>query len=235
MYFAKVPHCFMDDLPKDRPFTRLEAAFQFEVDRFNSKERSMREYSKIWSWSPNKVIRFVEEMFKNNIDDSLSFSIKTDGTEAEQTRNSSGTLKELKNKELQGTTEQTRNSDGTEAEHVYIKKRKEKEDSSLFTLWNEVVSGSPLPTVKTFNKSRQSKCITRMKERSFEEWKEVFRLMVASQFLCGGADGTGWKAGFDWIIKKDENSEKVLEGAYQQKAGGRVVSNGNRYSMFAGA
>lgn len=234
MYFAKVPHCFIDDLPKDRPFTRLEAAFQYEVDRFNSKERSMREYSKIWSWSPNKVIRFVEEMFKNSTEDSPSISIKTDGTEAEQTRNTDGTLKELKNRELQATTEQTRNTDGTETEHVYIKKRKEKEYSSLFTLWNEVVSGTPLPPTKTFNQSRQNKCITRLKEKSFEEWREVFLQMVATPFLCGGSDGTGWKASFDWIIKNAENSDKVLEGTYN-KTGSRAVSSGNRYSMFAGA
>lgn len=91
MLFAKVPHCFIDDLPKDRPFTRLEAAYQYEVDRFNLKERSMREYAKSWSWSPGKVIRFIAEILQIDNDESLSIPIKNDGTNAGQRRNSGGT------------------------------------------------------------------------------------------------------------------------------------------------
>lgn len=95
------------------------------------------------------------------------------------------------------------------------------------------MKGTSLPTVRSFSKSRQSKCITRLKEKSFEEWKEVFRLMIASPFLCGQGP-QGWTASFDWIISNDGNAEKVLEGKYQ-KSGGRVVSSDSRYAMFAGA
>lgn len=233
MFFAKVPHCFIDDLPTDRPFTRLEAAFMFEVDRFNSKERTKREYAKIWSWSPGKVIRFIAEIGFSDNEDSLSFAIKTDGTTAEQTRNSSGTPKEPKNNELCDTVEQCRNSDGTEAEHVFIKREKREQSLSLFDLWNESVAGTQLSSARSFSKDRQSKSITRMKERSFEEWREVFRRIAATPFLCGSND-RGWKADFDWIIANDSNAGKVLEGKYKN-AGGRSVSNDNRYGMFVGA
>jgi hypothetical protein len=233
MFFAKVPHCFIDDLPTDRPFTRLEAVFMYEVDRFNSKERTKREYAKTWSWSPGKVIRFITEIGNTDSEESLSISIKTDGTATEQSRNTDGTAKELKNSRLQGVMEQRRNSDGTEPEHVFIKREKREESLSLFDLWNQVVEGTPLPSARSFSGERQKKCKARIKERSLQEWGEVFRLMIVTPFLCGQND-RGWKADFDWITANDANAGKILEGKYKN-AGGRAVTSDNRYAMFAGA
>lgn len=195
----------------------------------------MREYAKTWSWSPGKVIRFIAEILKIDSDESLSIPIKNSGTEAEQQRNSSGTAKQRKNSKLQSTIEQEQNRDGTEAERLYIREKKREEYLSLFDLWNEVVTGI-LPTVrKPLSSDRQKKCAVRMKEHSLQEWREIFRLMITTPFLCGSND-RGWQADFDWIIANDGNATKVLEGKYQN-AGGRVVSsNDTRYAaIFAGA
>jgi len=234
MLFAKVPHCFIDDLPKDRPFTRLEAAYQYEVDRFNSKERSMREYAKTWSWSPGKVIRFIAEILQIDSDESLSIPIKNDGTNAEQRRNSNRTVKAFKNNELQTTTEQGRNNGGTVVEHVFIREEKREDYSSFLDAWNEIVAGV-LPTVrKPVSKDRQKKCVARMKERSLQEWEEIFRLMTDTPFLCGKGD-KGWTATFDWIAKNGDNAGKVIDGKYKN-TDGRAGNNDNRYAaIFAGA
>lgn len=232
MFFAKVPHCFIEDLPTDRPFTRMEAVYLYKVDQFNSKERSMREYAKIWSWSPGKVIRFIAEILSIDNAELLSIPIKNGGTEAEQKQNNNGTAKDYKNSELQDAIEQGRNNNGTEAEQLYIKREKREQSLSLFDLWNEVVAGV-LPTVrKPVSKDRQNKCTARLKERTLQEWEEVFRIMTTIPFLCG-SNNRGWKADFDWITSNDGNAGKVLEGKYEN-IGGRSVNNDNRYSMFAG-
>lgn len=109
---------------------------------------------------------------------------------------------------------------------------------SLFDLWNEVVQGSGLPKVREFTNGREKKCRNRMKERSLDEWREIFELCASTPFLCGEND-RGWRVNFDWIIENQENAAKVLEGKYQQSGSGgnrkRNEGDHDRYSMFAGA
>ncbi len=97
----------------------------------------MREYAKIWSWSPGKVIRFIAEILNIDSDESLSIPIKNSGTEAEQQRNIDGTAKQRKNSKLQLAIEHGQNRDGTEAERLYIRDKKREDILSDFfeTLW----------------------------------------------------------------------------------------------------
>jgi hypothetical protein len=74
-----------------------------------------------------------------------------------------------------------------------------------------------------------------MKERSLQEWQEIFRIMIATPFLCGSND-RDWKADFDWIIANDGNAGKVLEGKYKNVGGRAVSGSDTRYTaIFAGA
>lgn len=126
-----------------------------------------------------------------------------------------------------------RDNVGTVAEHVFIREENREDYSSFLDTWNEIVTGV-LPTVrKPISNDRQKKCAVRMKERSLKEWQEIFRLMIATPFLCGKGD-KGWTATFDWIIKNEDNARKVLEGQYQN-IGCRAESNDTRYAaIFAG-
>ena len=49
-------------LPKDRPYTELEAMFSFTCDLDNCREWSINGYSKLWGWSRNKVRYFVNSV-----------------------------------------------------------------------------------------------------------------------------------------------------------------------------
>lgn len=186
----------------------------------------------MWSWGRDKVARFINEYRNKSDEDSLSFVIKNDQPKTSQLSAKDQPLEPLKNSMLQVSTSQQTTTDQPEASRLYRRENKKEEASSLFDLWNEVVTGT-LPTVrKPVSKDRQSKCVARLKERSFSEWEEVFRLMITIPFLCGSND-RGWKADFDWITSNDGNAGKVLEGKYKN-VGGRSVSNDNRYGMFAG-
>ena len=233
MLFAKVPHFLADNLPTDRPFTRLEAWFQYDMDTFIGKGRSDREYSRMWSWGRDKVARFISEIRQKSEDDSSSFIIKNDQPKVSQTPANDQPPEPLKNSMLRVETSHLPASDQPKTSRLYIRENKREQSTTLFSLWNEAVEGTPLPSARTFSKVRKDKCTNRLKERSFSEWEELFRRMTTIPFLCGDNDRK-WNADFDWIISNEENAVKVLEGKYEDK-GNRAMSSGNRYSMFAGA
>lgn len=234
MLFAKVPHHLSEELPKDRPYTRLEAWFQYDMDTYILKERTEREYSRMWLWSRGKVARFINEVRNKSEAETLPFVAQNDEPNTGQRQAKSEPQEPLKNSMLPHVTSQRRASDGPKAGQLFIRESKREESLSLFDLWNETVTGI-LPTVrKPVSKDRQKKCDIRLKERSFPEWEEIFRLIITTPFLCGNND-RGWKADFDWITSNDGNAGKVLEGKYKN-AGGRAGNNDNRYAaIFAGA
>lgn len=84
--------------------------------------------------------------------------------------------------------------------------------SSLFNLWNEVIDN---PKATVMNKTRDSKCRLRLRERPLDAWREIFRTIATTPFLCGDND-RGWRADFDWIISNDTNALKVMEGKYEK-------------------
>lgn len=233
MLFAKVPHFLADKLPNNRPWSEVEAWYYFAKETYVGNEHSEREYARMWSWGRDKAVRFIKEMRNKISADSLSIPINYDQPTTSQQPAKDQPQEPLKNKHLQHTTSQQPASNQPTTSQLYIRENKKEQSLSLFDLWNEVVTGV-LPTVrKPVSKDRQSKCAARLKERSFPEWEEIFRIMITIPFLCGSND-RGWKADFDWIISNDGNAGKVLEGKYKN-ASGRTVDNGNRYSMFAGA
>lgn len=75
-----------------------------------------------------------------------------------------------------------------------------------------------------------------MKERSLDEWREVFASCASTPFLRGEND-RGWRADFDWIIENNEHAARVLEGKYQGSGGRsrRTTADADRYAMFTGA
>ena len=53
-------------LPRDREYTFIEAYISYRVDIENGEENSINGYSRIWSWSRNKVRHFVEGLSATN-------------------------------------------------------------------------------------------------------------------------------------------------------------------------
>lgn len=234
MLFAKVPLHFSESLPINRAFTRLEAAFHYDMDRLMSKKRSKLEYSKVWAWDRRKVDRFIDEIDSKTDEDSLSIPIKNGAQKRHNITTTNAHIKQQKNNTLQEQKHNNSTVYAQETNTLFIEEREREQHSVLYDLWNEIVKGTPLSPARSLSEDRLKKCNTRLNERSAQEWEEVFRLMTASPFMCGGGN-KGWKASFDWIIKNSDNAGKVLEGNYQS-AGGRAVSNDTRYAaIFAGA
>lgn len=57
-----ISKALVKDLPRDRPFTRLEAIFSLTCDYDLENPVSVCGYSKLWRWSEGRVKRFMEEI-----------------------------------------------------------------------------------------------------------------------------------------------------------------------------
>lgn len=54
--------CLARELPKDRPYTRLEAMFSLTCDYDNAETATVQGYASLWGWSCGKVRRFLGEV-----------------------------------------------------------------------------------------------------------------------------------------------------------------------------
>lgn len=75
------------------------------------------------------------------------------------------------------------------------------------------------PSVQSLSEARKKAIKARLKSYSLDDFKTLFEKAEASDFLKGG-NGRNWSANFDWLIR-DSNMAKVLDGNYDNKAGGR--------------
>ena len=85
--------------------------------------------------------------------------------------------------------------------------------------WNEVC-GNRLPVAQKLTADRRRHIKARLQEpgRDLAWWRDYFRRIAASEFCCGGSDGTGWRASIDWAIQSEATVIKVLEGQYDTRA-----------------
>lgn len=83
--------------------------------------------------------------------------------------------------------------------------------------WNEHC-GEVLPKVTTVGDGRKKHLRARWVQLggSLEAFDKLFSLVAQSSFLTGKTN-PGWQASFDWVIKNEENTAKVLEGKYTNK------------------
>lgn len=57
-----ISKAFLKHLPKDRPYTELEAAYSLQVDYDQENRVTITGYSNLWRWSKGKVVRFLGRM-----------------------------------------------------------------------------------------------------------------------------------------------------------------------------
>lgn len=75
-----------------------------------------------------------------------------------------------------------------------------------------------LPSVRSLSEARKKAIRARLNTYTLDDFKLLFEKAEASSFLKGG-NGRNWSATFDWLIQ-DSNMAKVLDGNYDERAGG---------------
>ena len=79
------------------------------------------------------------------------------------------------------------------------------------------------PRLTTLSDSRKKAIKARLKTYTVDDFKQLFIMAEASNFLKG-ANNRNWSATFDWLIK-DNNMAKVLEGNYSNKVSAPAGKN----------
>jgi hypothetical protein len=94
----------------------------------------------------------------------------------------------------------------------------ESNPENVISIWNNISQENnyTLPKAKVLNTERINSintCIRDFPEmRKMQDWKNYFIEIHKSDFLTGR--NGGWKASFDWVIKK-KNLTKIVEGNYE--------------------
>lgn len=57
-----ISKAFILDMPHNRPYTRLEAAYSLQYDYDQKKSVTVAGYSALWSWSRSRVSKFLTDM-----------------------------------------------------------------------------------------------------------------------------------------------------------------------------
>lgn len=86
--------------------------------------------------------------------------------------------------------------------------------SRLMDYFNSTFSGK-LPSIKSMTDTRKKAIKARVSQYGKKSIEEVFKSVLASDFLLGGND-RNWRPDFDWIFKA-ANYTKILEGNYNGK------------------
>ena len=117
--WIKLNKTILSLIDKCRPYTKVEAAISYAIDKDNRTVKSLSEYQRIWDWnSRGKVRRFIE---------------KINGQLADSKRTGSGQVFSLVNNELKQSTDRRRTANGQKADTYYKTKTKTKTNNKDIT------------------------------------------------------------------------------------------------------
>lgn len=115
----------------------------------------------------------------------------------------------------------------TEREKRREEKRESREEKSkvnyqqIADMYNDTCVS--FPHLTTLSEARKKAIKARLNKYTLEDFKRLFELAEASDFLKG-TNSRNWSATFDWLIK-DTNMAKVLDGNYNNKTNNQVQHN----------
>jgi hypothetical protein len=96
----------------------------------------------------------------------------------------------------------------------------------IIDLYNSICTS--YPRVTKLSDARKKAIKARLKTYSLDDFKRLFEMAEASDFLKGKND-RNWSANFDWLIK-DSNMAKVLDGNYTNS--GAKPKQTNKFNQF---
>jgi hypothetical protein len=229
---------FLKHLPKDRRYTKLEAAFSLQVDFDLGKSVTVSGYADLWRWSRKKVKAFLDTIGvcvlypentqkKQNQKGQISIQIRDrSGTDKGQIRFINNNMLEDEKNRKGTDKEQIRDRSGSTTKDPNPKPNKYVcPQSQIVDLYHD--SLPELARVKIWSEERQAALRARwtqavsnnngLKSSSIEWWKGFFEYIKESDFLMGRTEPhTGrkrFKANLEWIVKK-KNFINILEGKY---------------------
>ena len=107
---------------------------------------------------------------------------------------------------------------------IEIEKRERVDYQLIADMYNDTCVS--FPRITTLSDSRKKAIKARLKTYTVDDFKKLFIMAEASNFLKG-ANNRNWSATFDWLIK-DNNMTKVLEGNYSNRGSSNNSNSVNK-------
>ena len=103
---------------------------------------------------------------------------------------------------------------------IEIEKRERVDYQLIADMYNDTCVS--FPRIINLSDSRKKAIKARLKTYTVDDFKQLFIMAEASNFLKG-SNNRNWSATFDWLIK-DNNMAKVLEGRYSNKSASNNIN-----------
>ena len=233
-------------MPKDRPYTKIEALISIQNDYDQRKRVTINGYKNLWRWGKGKVYRFLKEIgvgiiYLEDTNKTQNQSGLINGLITDRSRQKNGLIRLIENRGLHGEADRyekksglitDRSADRTinlEEPNTNSSGKKRKKKSScdgcpcnqILDLYHTILS--ELPRVRKFTDYRRSMLAARWNEKTRSEGG-----------LCSNALEF-WEAFFTYISKSDflmgrktdfranfewivtkQNFYKIMEGIYHR-------------------
>jgi len=232
---------FINYLPKDREYTKLEAAYSLQVDYDCKNTVTVTGYSDLWQWSRKRVYNFLKQM-------NIKITYPENTTKKRNQRGFLGVHKGLHKRDIKGTykehirliennhLEEERNIKGTKEGHkrdikgsTTIEPKNLKPKNKDLCPHNEIIKLyhnilDELPSVREWTEPRKRKLRARWNSKivtddgtkinSLKYWENLFNYVKDSDFLMGRK--TDFISDLEWIVTKS-NFVKIREEKYNRR------------------
>jgi hypothetical protein len=234
-----ISKCFSKYLPKDRPYSRIEAAFSLQMDYDAGNQVTVSGYSALWRWSRNKV-----RMFLDKIGIDIEYPKETKKTQnqkgqitvqiMDRSGEKKGQIRLIDSKGLQRKEDRSGEKKGQKKDRSKDTTIDPNPNPTTFTCPQQAVVDlyhtelAELARVRIWSEERQAALRARWNQavsnnnghrsNSLEWWEGFFKYIGKSDFLMGrkgGKDGKPFQANLEWIVKK-KNFINILEGKYHR-------------------
>lgn len=229
---------FTSYLPKDRPYSKVEAGFSLQLDFDNENPVTVAGYADLWGWSRKKVRLFFKQMGieiiypedtrkKQNQKGQIGVQIR------DRSDGKKGQIRLIDSKGIQAERDRSGEKKGQirdRSGNSTIEPKEPKPKNScpqqrIVDLYHAKLS--ELPKVRIWTDTRQTALRSRwneahendngFKSNSLEWWSGFFEYISKSDFLMGRVDPPPRKRPFkpnlEWIVTRS-NFVKIIEGTY---------------------
>lgn len=227
------------DLPKDRPYTKIEAVFSIQVDYDNNKPITISGYANLWNWSRRRVNNLLKELeIKINYPEDTHKKQNQSGQIAiqitDRSERKSGQIRLIDSKGLHAKVDRSGQKSGQKADRSRPTTRYPNPDPNLLSSksipygqilasWNRLLPELPQPRRIADTRKKHFDALWHeahktkkgLSSDTLEFWEALFGYIRLSDFLMGKNNDSTWKADFDFVITKSK-FQKILEGSYHK-------------------
>lgn len=233
-------------LPKDRPYTKIEALISIQNDYDRQKKVTINGYKNLWRWGKGKVYRFLKEIgveiiYPENTAKTQNQSGLINGLITDRSRQKNGLIRLIENKDLHGEADRYEKKSGPKTDRSADRtinleepntnssgKKCQKKSSCDDCPYNKILDLyhlllAELPLVRNFTEHRRSMLRARWNEKARSQRGLYSNTLEFWEAFFKYIQESDWLMGrkSDWKanfewIITKKNFNKIIEGTYHR-------------------